>query len=176
MSGKRIVRIGIWVVLAIVAVVIVRAIVDDDEGASNVAAAEIVSLDELSQTASDQASPIYWAGTQPETELELNRPDESSTYVRYLTGGAEAGDSGTDFLTVGTYAFPDAAEALTELSQKPGGVSAKTPDGGVMYFNRSRPENVYIAYPGEDVQIEVYDPDPKRALGLAASGKIVPIG
>jgi hypothetical protein len=178
MTRKRIIRIGFWIVLAIVAVVVVRAIAggDDDSSSSASSTPEIVSLDELRDAASDQERPIYWAGAQPDTELELSEPEEGRTQVRYLTDGAKAGDESVEFLTVGTYEFPNAVAALKELAKKPGGVEASTPGGGVMYFNRSRPGNVYLAYPGVDLEIEVYDPDPKHALSLVSSGQIVPVG
>jgi hypothetical protein len=33
---------------------------------------------------------------------------------------------------------------------------------------------MYVAYPSKDFQIEVYDPDPARALAVAASGDVQP--
>ena len=50
-----------------------------------------------------------------------------------------------------------------------------TPDGGLVVATKGSPSNVYIAYPDSDQQIEVFDPDPARALELATSGAIVPI-
>ena len=176
MSRRRIVRIGFWVVLAVAAALVLRSILDGGDSSGDTTAAEIITLEELRDAASAEGKPTYWAGTQPGTELELSRPDTERTYVRYLTGGAEAGAKQSEFLTVGTYAFPGAAAALKELSQKPGGIRATAPGGAIVYFNRSRPQNVYLAYRGVDVEIEVYDPNPKRALSLVASGQIVPVG
>jgi hypothetical protein len=102
-------------------------------------------------------------------------PEEGRTFVRYLTEGAEPGDPRPDFLTVGTYAFPGAVESLQELAGEAGGVERSAPGGGVVYFNRDQPQSVYLAYPGMDIQIEVYDPDPVRAKNLVTSGQIVPI-
>lgn len=175
-GGKGLLRIAFWVALAVVAVLAVRAIVADEDSAEPSGEAEIVSIDELRETASSAEQPIYWAGIQTDTELELSQPDGERTYVRYLTGDAEAGEANSDFLTIGTYVFPDATAALERLSKKPGGVSASAPAGGVVYFNRAKPQSIYLAFPGEDVQIEVYDTDPKRALGLVTSGRIVPAG
>lgn len=178
MSRRQVVRIGFWVVLVVAVALVIRSIVDDGGGDSSSAgtAPEIVSLEELRDTASSAGKPIYWAGVQAGTELELSRPGQERTYVRYLTGGAEAGAKQSEFLTVGTYAFPGAAAALKELSQKPGGVRGAAPGGAIVYFNRGRPQNVYLAFPGVDVEIEVYNPNPKRALGLVISGQIVPVG
>jgi len=176
MSRRRIVRIGFWVVLAVAAALVIRSVVDGGDSSGDTTAPEIVTLEELRDAASSAGKPIYWAGVQTNTELELSRPDQERAYVRYLTGGAEAGAKQSEFLTVGTYGFPGAAAALKELSQKPGGVRGAAPGGAIVYFNRGRPQNVYLAYPGVDVEIEVYDPNPKRALGLVISGQIVPVG
>jgi hypothetical protein len=147
---------------------------DDSQGGSN--GAEIVSVDSLREAAGEQDSPIYWAGELEDTELELSQPDSSRTYVRYLTGGAEAGDPTPDFLTVGTYEDPKALQNLRKKGSGPGGVLAKAPGGATVYFDRAQPSSVYVVYPGVDAQIEVYDPDFKRALQLVNSGQIVSAG
>jgi hypothetical protein len=180
MERQKLIRIGFWAVLAVLAGVLLLSLIggDDDESSSSesTAAAEIVSVDELSEKASEQEEPIYWAGEQEGTEIEFSQPEPGRTYVRYLTEGAEAGDPSANFLTVGSYEFPEASQALKKQSKEPGGVLASAPGGGVVYFNTERPQSVYLAYPGEDVQIEVYDPNPKRSLGLVSSGLVVPVG
>ncbi|HEX3324228.1 MAG TPA: hypothetical protein VHR65_03690 [Solirubrobacterales bacterium] len=177
-NGKKALRIGFWVVLAIAAVVILRSVLDNGGSSdkASMGAPEIVSVEELRDDDAAQGSPIYWAGVQEGTELELSRPEEGRTYVRYLPEGTAVGDESNQFLSVGTYVYPEAAKALRELGKQPGGIIAASPNGGVVYFNRNQPENVYLAFPGSDLQIEVYDPNPKRSLGLVASGQVVPIG
>lgn len=149
---------------------------DGDGSTSNSNGAEIVSVDELRETAADGATPIYWAGEQEGTELELSRPGGGRVYVRYLSEDAEAGDPRPDFLTVGTYTQADPVSALRRQSKESGGVLAKAPGNATVYFDRTQPSSVYLAYPGVDVQIEVYDPDFKRALQIVNSGQIVSAG
>ena len=36
--------------------------------------------------------------------------------------------------------------------------------------------SVYLAYPGQDTQIELFDPEPGRALQQARAGAVVPLG
>jgi hypothetical protein len=147
----------------------------DNSSSESTVSAEIVDAEALKERSEDEEMPIYWAGEQAGTELELSVPEEGRTYVRYLTGNAEAGDPQPNFLTIGTYAFAEPVPALEELAEKPGGVQRSVPGGGIAYFNRNGPNSVYLAYPGQEVQIEVFDPDPKRAKELATSGAIVPI-
>lgn len=174
-SGSLSLRLAIAAVLAI-GLILWVTLRDDDSSSSSSNGAEIVSVDSLRETAAEQDAPIYWAGEQEAAELELSQPDEDHTYVRYLTDGAEAGDPQPDFLTVSTYATADPVAALRRQGDEPGGVLSDAPGGATVYFNRSQPQSVYLAYPGVDVQIEVYDPDSKQALELVNSGQIVAAG
>lgn len=177
-SGRGLrLRLAIAAVLAIGLILWIALRDDDsDDSSSGSNGAEIVSVDSLREAAGEQGSPIYWAGEQEDAELELSQPDSSRTYVRYLTGGAEAGDPNPDFLTVGTYEDPNALQNLRKKGSGPGGVLARAPGGATVYFDSNRPSSVYVVYPGVDAQIEVYDPDFKRALQLVNSGQIVSAG
>jgi hypothetical protein len=136
--------------------------------------AEIVSVESLRETASRQGAPIYWAGLPQSSELELSQPAAGRTYVRYLTDEAEAGDP-RPFLTVGSYELADPAAALRRQGNQADGVLASAPRGGVVYFSRSNPRSVYLAYPGVDVEVEIFAPSFKQALELATSGEIAPV-
>jgi len=165
--------------VVVVALVIWRVLDDGDSETRSEASstgAEIVSADSLQTATSTQATPVYWAGERPGTELELSREGGDRTYVRYLTGGADAGDPRPAFLTVGTYAQADPITTLRRQGDEPGAVLARAPGNAIVYFSRANPSSVYLAYPGVSVEIEVYDPNFKRALQLARSGQIVAVG
>jgi hypothetical protein len=174
-------RIRDYVALALVAVAAILLIVwltsdDGDSGDSAGGKAEIVSVDSLRDAVGGGATPVYWAGEQSGTQLELSQPEAGRTYVRYLTGGAEAGDPRAEFLTVGTYAHPRAVAMLKRQGARSGGVIGTAPGGATVYFNRKQPHSVYLAYPGVGVEIEVFDPNFTHALRLVNSGQIVPVG
>ena len=135
----------------------------------------IVTPAQLSEAAGELDHPLYWAGEQEGLEIELSEPEPGRSYVRYLAEGVEAGDPRAKFLTVGTYEFKGAAEVLREQAENPGGVLASAPNGGVVYFDSRHPQSVYLAYPDEELQIEVFDPDPSVAKELVTSGQIVPV-
>jgi hypothetical protein len=138
--------------------------------------AEIVGAAALREAAAEEATPVYWAGEQMGTKLELSRPSKDRTYVRYLTGDARAADPRADFLTVSTYAQPKAVAALRRQGKRPGGVIGLAPGNATVYYDRADPQSAYLAYPGVPVEIEVYDPSFKRALQLVNSGQIVALG
>ncbi len=161
--------------LIAIAIFIVALTGGDEASESTANGAEIVSANELRERAAEQGTPVYWAGERADTELELSGGGDQ-TYVRYLSDDADAGDPRADFLTVGTYEMSNPVAVLRRQGREPGGVLAKAPGGAVVYFSRANPHSVYLAYPGVEAEIEVYDPDFKRALGLVNSGQIVPVG
>ena len=65
---------------------------------------------------------------------------------------------------------------VDQRSTQAGEKSASVPGGGLAVYSTSSPTNVYVAYPGSDVQIEVFDPSAKRALRLVTSGRVAPVG
>lgn len=181
-SGTDTKKIRGYIALALVGLAAVLLVVwlvsgdDDDSPSGGSGAARIVSAEELEDAVAEEAEPVYWAGEQEGAELELSQPEAGRTFVRYLTEGAEAGDERADFLTVGTYFQADAVKALREQAKASDGVLGTAPGKAVVYFNRDQPASVYLAYPGVDVQIEVFDPSFTRALQLVNSGQIVPVG
>ncbi len=154
-------------------------LIDDNESSDRPSAtasreAEIVNVASLRMAAAAEEMPIYWAGATEGTELELSQTSADRAYVRYLPDGTEAGDP-RRFLTVGSYRFPNPTAALRSRGAEPGGVLATAPGDGTVYFSRENPKSVYLAYPGVDVEIEVFAPEFKEALRLVTSGRIVPV-
>lgn len=145
-----------------------------DAGSTQGTEAEVVSVAALRRAATAEDTPIYWAGAMAGADLELSRPAPDRTYVRYLTGGAKAGDP-NPFLTVGSYRLDDPVGILRRRGGEPGGVLASAPGGGVVYFDRANPKSVYLAYPETEVEIEVFAPEFKEALQLVTDGRIVPV-
>jgi hypothetical protein len=176
-AARKEVRIGA-VLAGLLVVGLLAWLVFHDGGDSGTSPGgpEAATVESLRETASSNRTPIYWAGPQDGAELELtNAEGGNRIYVRYLTGGAEPGDPRPQFLTVGTYVFPDAVRALKLQSHETGGELRTAPGGATVYVNPDRPQSVYLAFPGVGVEIEVYDPSPQRALNLVTAGQIVPV-
>jgi hypothetical protein len=172
-------RIGAVVaVAALVGLLVWIAIGDDEdstpasEGTPPVATTEA----DLLTFSGEAGHPVYWAGDIEGTRLEEHRSADGDIFVRYLTGDAEIGDPRQDYLTIGTYPVADAYDVLQRQAEQPGSVTSHTPDGGFVLTNENNLNSVYIAFQAQDLEIEVYDPDPKRAFKLATSGEIVPVG
>jgi hypothetical protein len=145
------------------------AVVQPGGGPAGATQADLVSLSQ------ELRQPIYWAGTMPGTRLEITESSNTSTYLRYLTEDAPIGDPSPDFLTVGTYPTLDAYGSLRSYATRENADTTRIANGGLAMIVPGSPTSVYFAYPNEDVQIEVYDPKPRRALGLVKSGVVRPV-
>jgi hypothetical protein len=135
----------------------------------------LVSEQELLKALEGVGYPVYWAGPRLGVEYEVQRLPEGRTYVRYLPEGEEI-ESKTPFLTVGSYEQPDALKSIRNLGSKPGAILVSVAGGGSAYAEGTDATSAYMAFPGVDTQIEVFDPQGGRALRLIRSGAIVPVG
>jgi hypothetical protein len=174
------VRIGAVIAIAAVAAFLVWffAIRDTGDNDSNSGGGAVAATEtDISDLAQKNDQPVYWAGDQPgTTDLELTQTADGNVYVRYLTDNADIGAPKPSYLTVGTYPFGDAVQALRKIAKEPGAKTFNVPNGGLALQNSNSPTSVYVAYRDEKgFEIEVYDPDPARALDLVKSGDIQPV-
>lgn len=131
-----------------------------------------VSPGALRSLAKDLGQPIYWAGPRTGVTYEVRQAASGRIYVRYLPSGVKVGASGA-YLTVATYPVVGAFAVTQGLGKSPGNTSLRVRGGGVAaYDERATTKNVYVAYPGADYQVEVFDPTAGRALELVRSGRI----
>ncbi len=138
-------------------------------------AARIVSAAALQAFAKSQPAPVFWAGTKSGTSFELTAAGNGRVYVRYLRPGIAAGSPRPDFLTVGTYAQSDALAHVRAAGRQQSAVTITLSGGGLAVYSRSRPTNIFLAYPAANTQIEVYDPSAREARTLVQTGAIRPI-
>lgn len=166
--------LGLTLVVALVAWI---ASGDDEEAAAPVVEAEprIVAVEELEEVAVGAEYPLYWAGAMPGAALELTE-SETGIQLRYLDEGAGVGEESAAFFTVGSYPLADPTGALDALAAEPGAIVRRSPDGRRVVTRRENPNSVYFASPDNSVQVEVYDPSPQRAMALALSELVRPIG
>jgi hypothetical protein len=182
------VRIGAVVAVAVAAAFVIWLVVrrnDDSSGTTTTTstneaarpvgpvAATPAALQELSAKAKQ---PIYWVGPRPGTTYELTRTAGGRVYVRYLPAGAAIGNRRADYTIVGTYPTQGALQVLKNLAKQPNEKSVPAPGGGIAVYGRSAPTNVYVAFPGQNVEIEVFDPSARKALRMVKTGRVAPVG
>jgi hypothetical protein len=178
------VRVGAIVAVALLVALVVWLLVrgGNDNGGSSTTAATGPSIgpvaatqDRLRSLSIDEGHPIYWIGPQSNTTYELTRTSSGRIFVRYLPKGVPVGINQADFTIVGTYPVPNATGVLQDLAKKSGEQQLSVPGGGIAVYSSSQPTNVYVAYPGSNLQIEVFDPSAERARNIVTSGQVVPV-
>jgi hypothetical protein len=162
--------------VALVLVAVALAIVGGDEnsGDAPVSVARVVNVGELEALEGELGHPVYWAGSHAGYEIELREDAEGSVYLRYLPPGVEAGDPRRDLLTVGTYPIAAPQSAVRRAAATAHAPVRHLSKGGIAFDNSQG--SAYLAYPGSDLQIEVYSPKPGEAMGLIRSGAIEAVG
>ncbi|HEX4520704.1 MAG TPA: hypothetical protein VH063_14070 [Gaiellaceae bacterium] len=129
-------------------------------------AAVAVSAADLAKLQTRLGRNLYWAGSEVGATYELTQTPDGRVYVRYLPASAKVGTPHL-YLTIGTYPLADAYATTKSAAAKPDAVDVPIA-GGVAFYDRSRPMSVYIAFPGVDEQIEVFDPSAEVAHSTVA--------
>jgi len=164
-------------VLVVAAVVIAVMVLVSRGGASELEPGqpEEASVQDLRTFAASNDGPVYSAGGLTGRTLELTKTSRNETFVRYLGGGARPGDPRPIFTTIATYPRQRSYQDAARAAKLKGAKSRPSPGGGLAVWRESRPTSVYLAYPGEEVLVEVFDPSPRRAQELALSGEVGPV-
>lgn len=133
------------------------------------------SPQELAAVAKSLGHPIYWLGPKKNFTYELRRTSNGSVSVRYLPPGVAVG-SAQPYNSVATYPFKNAYAATKGLTKTPSIREVNVPGGGVGVYDKGYPQSIHVAYPGTDLQIEIYDPSAARARAAVTSGQVTSIG
>lgn len=177
---RLLLRAGLLSLAAVVALVAWLATRGDGQGEGGgstpaVPTVGIVSPAGLAAAGAKLGQPVYWAGSLPGTELALEKLPEGGARVAYLPAGEEAGGASATALTIGSYPLADPETALREFAARPGAIVRHAKDGTEVVSSREQPTSVYFVGPDKAVQVEVYDPSPRRAMRLALSGRVRPV-
>lgn len=120
---------------------------------------------------------VYWAGPVKGAKYTLSVPSEGQAYVRYLPNGQGLTDTDPNYVVIATYSTNNAFDATQSAGNTTNGITFINTDGAAVYYNKTTATNVYVAYPGKDFQIEVFDPMAKTALEIASrSGALRLVG
>jgi hypothetical protein len=136
-------------------------------------AATIAALESLPKAV---GHPVYWAGPKSGYTYELTHTTDGRIYIRYLPTGVAIGAAAPNYLTIGTYPVKGAFATVTAIGKKPGGSLVKVAGGGVAAVDPDHPLSTYLAYPGADYEVEVFDPSAGQSLQLVTSGGLVALG
>jgi hypothetical protein len=174
-------RAGVAIAVVVAVAVVVWFAVSGGKSSSKPGASRPVpvaaTIGELGNVAAQLGHPLYWAGQKPGFTYELTQAKVSgNVWVRYLPAGVLVGDTRANFLTVGTYPKANAVQSVIAASKRKGAESFRAPGGGLAVEYTARPSSVYVAFPGSNLLVEVFDPSPAAARAVVKSGQIRPLG
>lgn len=116
------------------------------------------------------STPVYWVGPAAGSKYTLENQNGQRIFVRYLPDGKIPPAGEASKRIVGTYklanAFTSTEAAGTSIA---GGIGFTNNDGAAVYYNKTSPNNVYVAFPNVDAQIEIFDPVQGIAVQLAST-------
>jgi len=174
MSARPSIRVGIVVTVAVIAGAVIWLTGRNDGKKTAASSTANVSAQSLRALTAAIGRPIYWAGPQGGVSYEFTETSDRRAYVRYLPAGVHAGST-KPFLTVGSYQFANAYQATADAARRPGAVTVPVKGDAVAFYSKTRPTNVYMAFPRENVQVEVFDPSAAKLHRLVRDGLIVPV-
>lgn len=128
---------------------------------------------ELKKLIKEDNLRAYWTGPLKNATYTLNSSTKGQIFIRYVPKSEKCDDVAAKFRVIATYDEADAFATTQAAGTTADGVSLLNADGSIVYFNKNVPTNIYLAYPGIDYQIEIYDPNPKEAVTLATRAGIL---
>jgi hypothetical protein len=140
-----------------------------------------VTPKELQVISASLPFPVYSLGERPGTKLELTATADR-IYIRYLPKNGKIGNPSLAYPFVATYQYPNALAVVRRASRRKGAVTRRLPRGGLAVQSKNElvqavagglpAPPVFLAYPGSDRLVELYDRSARRALALVASGRV----
>ncbi|MEK6648900.1 MAG: hypothetical protein AABY37_06265 [Actinomycetota bacterium] len=112
---------------------------------------------------------VYWLGPEAGAKylLDTSLADGISLRVIYASASTGSTAASETYYEVGTFASPDAFALTQKAGLQPNGVGLINTDGNAIYYDSRDPKNVYVGLKGTDMQVEIFDPRPERALAVA---------
>jgi hypothetical protein len=165
-----------WGTIALLAIVALVAWLATRGGGSDPSpeAPRYLSRAELIEAAKGASPPIYWAGAAVNAEYALLEI-EAGHRVLYVPAGEHSEAASTKALTVGSYPLADPEAVIQALAKRPGAIVRHGTGNRIVVTSRDNPSSVYFVGSEGSVEVEVYAPEPQRAMRLALAGRVRPV-
>lgn len=132
------------------------------------------SVPQLRSLVSSIGHWVWWVGPEKGYTYELTEASDGAVIVTYLPPGVSSSTNGSN-LYVATYPALGTFGPIEALAHQAGHTSLQLPGGaGIGYYQSSFPNDVRVAYPGVDYQIEVFEPTGSPSA-LVTGGRLTPV-
>jgi hypothetical protein len=136
-----------------------------------------VDVKQLQELVTAKGLTVFWAGPQKGEKYLLNASNPRQISLRYLPNGQNSTSTRGTYREVETFVQKNAFATVQAGGKTNNGISFVNAEGNAVYYNKLEPNNVYIGIKGEDLQIQIFDPQVDQSLAMAIqSGRITRIG
>ena len=139
-----------------------------EQNANALLGRESLTQEELINLVASNDLTAFWAGPQEGAEYSLTVTTDNQIFIKYLPGGMGLDDSNPNYRIIATYPEPAAYDTTLAAAAQPNSLVFVNGDGAAVYLDKTRANNVYVAYPDTAFSIEVFDPDANTALSIAS--------
>ncbi len=128
-----------------------------------------VTLDEaeLRAVAAESQEIIYWAGALQGYSYSLTIGTSGSAIVRYIPDSATAQSDSISQRAIATYPSAQAWDKSLIAAGRAGVTSFRNPDGSLVFYDGKESTSIFMAFPEQDIQVEIFDARIGQALNLA---------
>ena len=132
---------------------------------AEIGGSKLMTSSELIKLVADRKLTVYWAGNLPNSKYQLNALNLDQITLSYFpTAQTLVGTKPN--LSIGTYLSKNSSVAVQLAMRSTGNIGVRTPDGANAYFSRTNPNDLFVALPKIDAEIEIYATKPGGALAL----------
>lgn len=144
------------------------------QGNSDSTGKTALNEDQLKAVARKIGGTFFWVGSENGATYTFNHNAPGQDFIRYLPNGLGLTDTTQNYRVIATYKVVNAYSILLQAGKQPNSVGLINPDGSLIYYSKSAPTHVYMAFKGKDYQVEIFDPLAGAALKLATTpGSVV---
>jgi hypothetical protein len=135
-----------------------------------------ISEAELYEIAKKHELPIYWSGPIAGYNYLLALDEKGSSILKYIPESGTAASITDSKREIATYNSDQAWEKSLIAANTMGLSNFKNADGSLVFYSTNNASDVFMAFEGIDVQVEIFDSRAGQALSLALlEGEIRPV-
>ena len=132
---------------------------------AEIGGSKLMTSSELIKLVADRKLTVYWAGNLPNSKYQLNALNPNQITLSYFPAAQTLVGTKPN-LSIGTYLSKNSSVAVQLAMRSTGNIGVRTPDGANAYFSRTNPNDLFVALPKIDAEIEIYATKPGGALAL----------
>jgi hypothetical protein len=126
-----------------------------------------LSQNQLESLVTEESLTAYWAGPRPGYLYSIDTTAKNRVFLQYIQANKDSKNVIANSRIIATYYSKDGFARTVAAATQSGNTGFRNLNGSVVFYENDRNTDVYLAFPGEEVQIEIFDPLVGQALSLA---------